>query len=138
MAERTVWALRTVPGAGFDLDRRAGCGTRYAPSCMAEDDSQREPTLKILTTVPGNAEATMVVGDLEAAGVPATPQLSTRADSLWGGPTPVDIYVDERDLDRAREVLNTEAMSEDELLQAEEEAGTQPTQPKGENEQGAA
>ena len=51
---------------------------------------------------------------------------------------PRDIYVDERDLDRAREVLNTEAMSEDELVQAEEEAGTQPTQPKGENEQGAA
>lgn len=78
----------------------------------------------------------MVVGDLEAAGVQATPQSSTQGRSLWGGPTPVDIYVEERDLDRAREVLDTEAMSEDELVQAEEEAATQPTQPKGENEQG--
>jgi hypothetical protein len=39
---------------------------------MAEDQRQQEATLKILTTVPGNAEAMMVVGELEAAGIRAT------------------------------------------------------------------
>ncbi len=100
---------------------------------MTENDS--EPTLEILTTVPGGAEAAIVVGDLEAAGIRAMERSSTRASGPWGTSGPRDIYVEEHDLDRAREVLNTEAMSEDELVQAEEEAATQP-QPKGDDEDG--
>jgi hypothetical protein len=95
---------------------------------MAEDAPQ-EPTLKILTTVPSNAEAVMVVGDLEATGIRAMQRSSTQAIGPWGASGPCDIYVEEHDLDRAREVLSTDAMSEDELVQAEEEAATQLTQP---------
>jgi hypothetical protein len=85
---------------------------------MAEDAPQ-EPTLKILTTVPSNAEAVMVVGDLEATGIRAMQRSSTQAIGPWGATGPRDIYVDQQDLDRAREVLNAEPMSEDELVQAE-------------------
>jgi hypothetical protein len=103
---------------------------------MAQDDSRREPTLKILTTVPSNAEAVMVVGELDAAGIRAMPRSSTQAMGPWGTAGPRDIYVEAYDLDRAREVLSTKAMSEDELIQAEEEAATQPTQHQGKDKDG--
>jgi Putative prokaryotic signal transducing protein len=84
---------------------------------MAEDPPQQEPTLKILTSVRNNAEARMVIGDLEAAGIRAMHRPSARSLGLWAR----EIYAEEQDLDRAREVLNAEPMSEDELIRAEEE-----------------
>jgi hypothetical protein len=96
-----------------------------------DDQHDPEPTLKILTTVPSNAEAAMVVGELEGAGIQAMQRPGALPGGLWGGPGSCDIYVEQQDLDRAREVLSTEAISEDELVQAEEEAATQLTQPKG-------
>jgi hypothetical protein len=84
---------------------------------MAENEPQEEPTLKILTSVPTRAEAGMVIGDLEASGIYAMQRPDTRPLGLGA----CDIYVREHDFDRAREVLN-EPISEDELIQAEEEA----------------
>jgi hypothetical protein len=100
------------------------------------DDQPQHPTLKILTTVSNDAEASMVLGDLKAAGIRAMQQSSTRGGGVWGAPPPCDIYVDEQDFDRAREIRDTEAMSERELVQAEEEAATQQTEPKGKNAEG--
>jgi hypothetical protein len=56
---------------------------------MAENEPQEEPTLKILTSVPSRAEAAMVIGDLEAAGVYAMERPGTQ--SLGFGAW--DIYV---------------------------------------------
>jgi len=81
---------------------------------------QNQQDLRLLTTVPSSAEAVMVVGDLEAAGIRAIPEASTRGDTVFGAPIPLDIYVRADDLDRAREVLS-EPLSEDELLRAEED-----------------
>jgi hypothetical protein len=75
---------------------------------MAQDDPQ-QPTLKILTTVPSNAEAAMVVGELEGAGIQAMQRPGALPGGLWGGPGSCDIYVEQQDLDRVREVINTEA-----------------------------
>ena len=94
-------------------------------------DDEQEPTPKLLTTVPGSAEATMIIGELEAAGIRAMQRPGGRGGGLWGTPTTSDIYVYEQDLDRAAEILGAQAPSEDELVQAEEEAAaTQLSQPK--------
>ena len=72
----------------------------------------------------------MVVGELEGAGIQAMQRPGALPGGLWGGPGSCDIYVEEQDLDQARGVLNATPMSEDELVDAEEEAATQLTQPK--------
>jgi hypothetical protein len=67
----------------------------------------------------------MVVGNLEAAGIRAMQQSamqSGRMGATVGASGACDIFVEEHDLDRAREVLNAEPISEDELIRAEEEA----------------
>src|ERR1035437_1921094 len=97
---------------------------------MSDPKHDPEPTLKILTTVPSNAEAAMVVVELEGAGIQAMQRPGALPGGLWGGPGSCDIYVEEQDLDQARGVLNATPMSEDELVDAEEEAATQLTQPK--------
>lgn len=90
---------------------------------MAGDD-QPELALEILTTVPGSAEATMVVGDLEAAGIHAVQRAGSQPGGLFGTPPTCDILVYEQDLDRARELLDAQTLSEEELVHAEEEAAS--------------
>lgn len=80
-----------------------------------------EQDLRLLTTVPGSAEAAILIGDLDSMGIPAMQRASGHAGGIFGTPLPVDIYVRADDLERAREVLSTPT-SEDELLHAEEEA----------------
>jgi hypothetical protein len=82
-----------------------------------------QPALELLTTVPSSAEAVMVAGDLEALGVRAVVDASSKGRGIYGTPAPLDIFVEAHDLERAREVLNAQPMSEEELLEAEEQAG---------------
>ena len=108
---------------------------------MAEDQPQQEPTLKHLTTVSKGIESEMICGALEAAGIhavekPTSEPVGPNRSALWAGIGFSAIYVEEEDLDRAREVLDAEPMSEDELVKAEEEAAEQLTQPNGKNGQG--
>jgi Putative prokaryotic signal transducing protein len=90
---------------------------------VADDDlHDGEPDLEILTTVPGSAEATIVVGDLEAAGIKAMQRATGKTQGLWGTPAACDILVFAQDLDRARELLDSYTLSEEELVEAEEAA----------------
>jgi hypothetical protein len=81
-------------------------------------------------------EAEMICGALEAAGIRAVekptsePGGPTRT-ALWAGIGFSAIYVEEQDLDQAREIVDAEPMSEEELVQAEEEAAQHPTRPNG-------
>ena len=88
---------------------------------MADDTHEQEPTLKILATVPSSAEADIVVGDLAASGIQARQRPGALPGGLWGAPGSREIYVEEQDLDRAREILDSEPMNEGELVRAEEE-----------------
>jgi Putative prokaryotic signal transducing protein len=103
---------------------------------VAEDQPQQEPTLKHLITVPKGMEAKMIRGALEAAGIdavekPTSEPAGPKRTALWAGIGFSAIYVAEQDLEAAREILDAEPMSEDELVQAEEEAAQHPTQPNG-------
>ena len=81
----------------------------------------------------------MVCDRLREAGVAAVPKGDLSADSRDIGS--YGVYVEDDDIDRAREILAEPAVSEAELIQAEEEdaaareartsAKTQMTQPKG-------
>lgn len=76
--------------------------------------------MRLLTTVPGGPAAEMICTRLRQAGIEAVGKggaLSARSRGIG----PQDIYVEERDLDRAREVLQAdEGVGEEELIQAEE------------------
>ncbi len=70
----------------------------------------------------------MVCGDLKAAGIRAMQQAamqSGRMGAIGNVGSTCDVYVEEQDLERAREVLDAPPMSEDELVRAEEEAARQ-------------
>ncbi|HMD57308.1 MAG TPA: DUF2007 domain-containing protein [Solirubrobacteraceae bacterium] len=84
-------------------------------------DSDPSPTLKILTTVQSAAEAEIVVGDLQSSGIRAIERPGVLSGGSYGSPGSRDVYVELEDLERAREVLDSEPMSEDELIKAEEE-----------------
>jgi len=106
-------------------------GTRY-PSLVAEDQPQQEPALKHLTTVPKGMEADMICGALDAAGIhavekPTSEPAGPTRHALWSGIGFSAIYVAEQEFDRAREIIEAEPMSEEELVQAEEEAAQQST-----------
>lgn len=89
--------------------------------------------LKIAASVSSEMEAVLVCGRLSNAGIHSMQQCSGAGGRRWGVGGACDVYVDERDLDRAREVLNAEGVSEEELLREEERASaasTKPTKPK--------
>jgi Putative prokaryotic signal transducing protein len=66
--------------------------------------------LRVLTTAGNEFEADMVCGLLSEAGIRAMQQLSnTGVAGRVGGGGARDIYVEERDLERAREILDGEA-----------------------------
>jgi len=96
---------------------------------MPDDQHEPQTELKILTTVRSNAEAAIIVGDLEASGIQAMQRPGALPGGLWGAAGSREIYVEERDFERASEILNAEPMSEDELVKAEEDdaAGRPPS-----------
>jgi hypothetical protein len=57
-------------------------------------------------------------------------QCSGAGGKGWGVGGACDVYVEERDLDRAREVLNAEGVSDEELLREEERASAASTKPR--------
>jgi hypothetical protein len=75
--------------------------------------------LRLLTTVPTNAEAVILVGDLDSVGIPAVQRSSSQLGRVYGSSGPVDVYVRAADLSPAREVLSA-PVSEEGLLEAEE------------------
>lgn len=91
--------------------------------------------LKIATSVSSEMEAVLVCGRLSDAGIHSMQQRSGAGGRGWGVGGACDVYVEEQDLDRAREVLNAEGVSEEELVREEELAdpstpSTKPTNPK--------
>jgi len=70
----------------------------------------------------------MVSEWLLEAGIRSLAQMSSEGIRL-GAAAPRDIYVAEKDYDRAVEVLNAEVPSEEELAALSEAAATQSTQP---------
>ncbi len=77
--------------------------------------------MRLLTTVNGQPVAEIVCAQLREAGIRVVNKgYALSAERATFGPQ--DIYVEERDLDRAREVLKAaEGVSEDDLIKAEEE-----------------
>jgi Putative prokaryotic signal transducing protein len=83
--------------------------------------------LRILTSVNGEVEAELVRGRLTDAGIHSTSQRSGAGlGARWGLGGSFDVYVEEQDLDRAREALNVEQISEEELAREAERAGPPP------------
>jgi hypothetical protein len=77
--------------------------------------------MKLLTTVSNGPQAEIICALLEEAGISA----SARGDSsvaLAGEAAPHDIYVEDADLERAKDTLNAfQRESEDELAGGEDE-----------------
>jgi Putative prokaryotic signal transducing protein len=89
---------------------------RYPPSRMSDD-------LRIVTTVSNEAEAEMVAERLSEAGIRHMARMAGGGIRL-GAAAARDVYVEERDLDRAREVLKVdEGFSDEELARLSDEAG---------------
>jgi hypothetical protein len=98
---------------------------------MVESEPHQESALRVLTTVTDNTQGMMIAGELEAAGIRPFIRPGTRF-----GIRSRDVCVLENDLARAREVLNATPLSDEELIEAEEEAEAtllpQPTGTKAE------
>jgi hypothetical protein len=78
---------------------------------------------RYLTTAGNSLEAEMVVSRLAEAGITAVQQGTLVLGTPGGTAGAQDIYVNDGDLDRARAALKAaESISEDELVQAEEES----------------
>lgn len=79
--------------------------------------------LKLVTSVSNEAEAEMVAERLSEAGIRFTVRLASGGIRI-GAAAARDLYVDEQDLDRAREMLEVdEGFSDEELARLSEEAG---------------
>ena len=85
--------------------------------------------MRLLTSAPNEFVADMICQRLMEGGVQVLPVgTSARPASLGGGR---DIYVEDADLERAREILrDAESLSDEDLSEATEGA-VQQTQPKG-------
>jgi hypothetical protein len=79
--------------------------------------------LKIVTSVASQPEAQLVVERLKAAGISAIAQ-RTIGGPEWGLSGAQNVFVDEQDLERARELLASEegSFSDEELGRLSEEA----------------
>jgi len=77
---------------------------------------------KRVTTVGNEAEAEMVREALSEAGIRCSLQMSSEGIRL-GAAASRDVYVEEQDYDKALEVLNAAAPSEEELARLSDEAG---------------
>jgi uncharacterized protein YaaQ len=79
--------------------------------------------LKLVTSVSNEAEAEMVAERLSEAGIRFTVRLAS-GGIRFGAAAARDLYVDEQDLDRARERLEVdEGFSDAELARLSDEAG---------------
>jgi hypothetical protein len=90
-----------------------------------------EPT--VVTTVNNELEATVVCGRLSEAGIQSMQRPSAHQGGTWNPAGARDVCVAERDLDRAREVLQAdEGVSEEELTREEEltEHSAEPAEPE--------
>lgn len=85
--------------------------------------SSMSDQLKLVTSVSNEAEAEMVAERLSEAGIRFTVRLASGGIRI-GAAAARDLYVDEQDLDRAREMLEVdEGFSDEELARLSEEAG---------------
>jgi hypothetical protein len=101
---------------------------------MTDHDREPRQSFKRLTRASTGAEAAMIVGELAASGIRASrlPPIGYRRGQGGAG-----IYVRAKDLARAREVLDAPALSEDELVEAEEEDAAAGNLPLGSVQDGA-
>jgi len=77
--------------------------------------------LRLLTTVANEAESEMVIERLSEAGIRSMPHL--HPDNVRLGPAaPLDIYVEAKVYEEAREVLDAEVPSDAELDRLSQEA----------------
>jgi putative signal transducing protein len=105
--------------------------TGRAGACPLEPAALALPyMLRIAASVGNEMEAAMVCGRLADAGIHCMQQRAGVGGRSWGPGGPRDVYVDERDLARARAVLS-ESVSEQELIREEEQAD--PVTPTGES-----
>ena len=92
-----------------------------------------------MTTVNNELEATVVCGRLSEAGIQSMQRPSAHQRGTWNPAGGRDVCVAERDLDRAREVLQAdEEIGEQQLTREEEltERSTEPAEPEGKDEHG--
>jgi sugar/nucleoside kinase (ribokinase family) len=90
---------------------------------MALTSAKMSDELKIVTTVSNEAEAEMVGERLSEEGIRFTVRLASGGIRL-GAAAARDMYVEERDLERALEALEAdEGFSDEELARLSEEAG---------------
>ncbi len=75
--------------------------------------------MRLAAGVGSRAEAQMVCDRLREAGLAAVPKGDLSADSR--DISSYGVYVEDDDIDRAREILSEPPMSEAELIKAEEE-----------------
>jgi hypothetical protein len=90
---------------------------------MALRSTQMPDALKLLTSVASTPEAEMICERLSAEGIGAISQRSIGGPE-WGFSGGRDVFVDEQDLERAREVLSADegSFSDEELGRLSEEA----------------
>ncbi len=84
--------------------------------------------LRVLITASSGVEAAMVREWLAEASIHSLARVSRRGIRLSAG-APREVFVYESDLERAREVLNAEMPSEEELAALRARAVSQPTRP---------
>jgi hypothetical protein len=95
--------------------------------------------LTVVATVNNELEATVVCGRLSDAGIQSMQRPSAHQGGTWNPAGARDVCVADRDLDRAREVLQADEGVSEEELKREEELTEHPTQtagPEGEGEGG--
>jgi len=80
--------------------------------------------LKIATSVSNEPEAQLLRGRLAGEGIESMLQRGGLGGARGGAGGACDVYVEEGDLERAREVLNAEPVSEAELIREEELAAS--------------
>ena len=87
--------------------------------------------LTVVATVNNELEATVVCGRLSDAGIRSMQRPSAHQGGTWNPAGPRDVCVAERDLDRARDVLQADEWVSEEELTREEELTEHPTEPGG-------
>jgi hypothetical protein len=85
---------------------------------------QMAERLMLVTTLPNGVDAEMTVARLLDIGIHAISKRTT-GSAEWGGSGACDVFVNGRDLERARELLSAEenAFSDEELARLSERAG---------------
>lgn len=76
--------------------------------------------MKVASIVNSVTEAELVVGRLGEAGIVAVDKGGV-VNARFAMAGPREIYVEDEDFERAREILDEPAISEEELIKAEEE-----------------